>query len=188
MKRLILASNSPRRKDLLEKAGFSFEIISSNYEEKVFSSNPIEIAKTFAEGKASDVFNGLIDKEDVVVLGADTVVCLEGQILGKASSSENAKEILRKLSNKEHIVVTGCCLISSDKKEIFYVVSKVKFNNLNDEIIDNYINSGLYKGKAGAYGIQDGFGLVESFNGSLNNIIGLPIEELKPTILDALNK
>ncbi len=188
MKRLILASNSPRRKELLEKENFNFEIISSDFEENVFSSDPVEVARTFAEGKAGAVFNALLDKDNSVVLGADTVVCLSGEILGKATSLENAIQILKKLSGKEHTVITGCCLISANKKIVLHVETKVKFNLLSDEMIVVYVNSGLYKGKAGAYGIQDGYGLVKSFNGSLTNVIGLPIEVIKPYILDMLQK
>lgn len=187
MKRLILASNSPRRKELLEKNGFDFDVISSDYEEIVFSSDPIEIARTFAIGKAKDVFDRLHDKENSVVLGADTVVFLNGEILGKAKSESDAKIMLKNLSGKEHTVVTGCCLLSCGQKKVYHVKSKVVFNKLSDETIDNYINSGLYKGKAGSYGIQDGYSLVKSYKGSLTNIIGLPIEIIKPKIIKALN-
>ena len=180
--KLILASNSPRRKELLKKHGFEFEVISSDFEEKVFSNDPIITAKTFAEGKAKEVFNTLENKSGVVVLGADTVVFSDGKILGKPQSEKEARAMLKSLSGKTHEVATGYALISGKGKEVGVVVTKVTFNNLTEEIIEGYIKSGLYKGKAGSYGIQDGFALVESYEGSLNNVIGLPTEAVVPLL------
>ena len=90
--------------------------------------------------------------------------------------------MLKKLSGKTHTVVTGYCIISKDSKIIGNDQTKVTFNNLSDELIDEYISSGLYKGKAGSYGIQDGFPLVERYEGSLSNVIGLPTEKIVPII------
>ena len=185
---LILASNSPRRKDLLSSEGIKFSIISSDYEENAFSLNPEITATTFAEGKAKSVFESLSDKENALVLGADTVVYLDGEILGKANSEKEAFDILKRLSGKTHRVITGYCLISDTQKIIGKVVSEVTFNDLTDQQISDYIASGLYKGKAGSYGIQDNFPLIKSYTGSLNNIIGLPTEEVVQIIKKMLGE
>ncbi len=180
--KIILASNSPRRKELLEKAGFEFSIIVSDYEEKGFSSNPIETATLFAKGKAESVFNALKNKSDVAVVGADTVVFMGGEILGKPTSEKDARQMLKSLSGKMHSVVTGY-YIACEKNSIGgYMETLVQFNTLSDELIDEYIKSGLYKGKAGSYGIQDDFPLVEKYEGSLTNVIGLPMERIVPLL------
>ena len=185
---LILASNSPRRKELLQNAGFNFVVKASDYEEKSFSSNPELVATTFAEGKAESVFNKLVDKDRAVVLGADTVVYLDGKIYGKAQSKEQAKSMIKSLSGKAHSVVTGYCIITSNKKIVGKVKSKVIFNDLSETLIDDYVNSGLYVGKAGSYGIQDDFPLVKKCIGSINNVIGLPTEEIVPKLTEILTK
>ncbi len=178
--KLILASNSPRRKELLKNLGYQFDIKVSEYEENLFSSNPIETATTFALGKAKDVFNNLENKIGYLVLGADTVVYCENEILGKPKDDKDAFNIIKKLSGKTHKVITSFCLMNTDKIITDYVTSNVEFYNLSDEQILSYVKSGLYKGKAGGYGIQDKeFNLVKSYSGSLNNIIGLPTERLK---------
>jgi len=184
---LILASNSPRRSELLTKAGCSFRVIASDYEEKFFSLDPVITAETFAFNKANSVFNK-IRSNDVLVLGADTVVFLDGKILGKSQSEDEAKKMLKLLSDKEHSVTTGYVLISKDNLVKGSVTTKVKFNKLTDEMIEDYIKSGLYKGKAGSYGIQDGYQLVKEYKGSLSNVIGLPIETVVPIIKKILGK
>ncbi|MBE7082012.1 MAG: septum formation protein Maf [Clostridiales bacterium] len=179
---LILASASPRRKEILQKEGYNFQIISSDYDEKSFTSNPIITAKTFAFEKAKDVFNKLEDK-NAVVLGADTVVYLKGEILGKPIDRQDAKRILKNLSGNKHKVITGYAIISKDKTIIGYDKSTVIFNKLSDSQIESYLDSNLYIGKAGAYGIQDGeFNFVKKYKGSMNNIIGLPIEKIKKAL------
>jgi len=178
--KLVLASNSPRRKELLEKAGFKFEIISSDYDETGFSDDPVLTAETFAVGKAQAVFNAV--KGRVAVIGADTVVFESGEILGKPKSQEEAKKMLKRLSGRTHSVVTGYAVITKDEIISGSVTTEVTFNNLSDELISKYIESGLYKGKAGSYGIQDPFPLVKSYKGSLTNVIGLPIETIVPIL------
>ena len=175
---VILASNSPRRKELLENRGIKFRVIVSNYNEISFTDDPIETANSFALGKAKEVFERLSVKDGVVVLGADTVVYHEGKIMGKAKSQEQAIEMLKSLSDKTHSVFTGYALITEKKTITGYSESKVKFNKLDEDTINSYVNSGLYKGKAGSYGIQDGYPLVESFKGSYENIVGLPVDEI----------
>lgn len=184
--KLILASNSPRRKQLLEDAGYKFDIIVGDYDEKAFTDNPVITAKTFSLGKAQATFSILKDK-NVLVLGADTVVYYNGKILGKAKTEKEAFETLSELSGKTHKVITGYALVGEFGKKQGYVETEVEFNRLSKKLINEYIESGLYKGKAGSYGIQDGFPLVKCYKGSLNNVIGLPIETLKP-IIDELMK
>ena len=179
--KLILASNSPRRKEILKDAGFEFIIKQSDYDETTFSDNPIETALTFALGKAKAVFNVLSDKSNVV-LGADTVVFYNGKILGKPKDEKEAVRMLKTLSNKTHLVVTGYAIITKDKTICDCCKTQVTFNDLSDELIDSYIKSGLYKGKAGSYGIQDNYPLVKRYEGSLSNVIGLPIEEIAPLL------
>jgi len=181
-KKLILASNSPRRKQLLKNENFDFEIVPSDYEEQSFSSDPIVTATTFAKGKAIDVYMKIKDM-NVVILSADTVVFLDGQILGKPKDEDHAFSMLKQLSNKTHSVTTGFCIKYQDKQIIDTDTTLVTFNDLSDEQIKKYIKSGLYKGKAGAYGIQDvEFNLVKSYEGSLNNVIGLPTEKIIPLL------
>lgn len=187
--KLILASNSPRRKELLKNLGFPFQIKASDYEEKSFSSDPILTATTFAKGKADDIFSRLENNSDCIVLGADTVVFLKDEILGKPKDEIHARKMLKKLSNKEHNVVTGFCIKTKDIEIVDFDVSLVKFNELTDNQIDEYIKSRLCFGKAGGYGIQDvGFNLIDKHNGSLNNIIGLPTEKIFPLLKKILDK
>jgi septum formation protein len=183
--KLILASNSPRRRDILTNGGFSFEVICSDYEENSFSSDPVLTAQTFAYGKAKSVFDSLENKSDYLVLGADTVV-YNGSILGKGKDAQDAKNMLKTLSNKTHTVITGYALISTRKEIVSSVKTQVTFNDLTDKLIDEYVSSGLYKGKAGCYGIQDPFPLVAHYNGSLSNVIGLPEEEIFPQLKELL--
>lgn len=185
--RLVLASESPRRRQILKDAGFDYLVMPSKYNERPFSNQPVLTAKTFALGKAKDVFENLSFNQDCVVLGADTVVYLNGQILGKPQDEKQARQMLLSLSNKVHSVVTGYCLYSKEQIIVDYDESSVYFNQLTTNIIDAYIKSGLYKGKAGAYGIQDKqFSPVKSFSGSITNVIGLPIEKIKPILTNML--
>lgn len=187
MKKLILASNSPRRSELLKNYGFNFEIVASDYEETQLNSDPVLTAKTFAKGKAQSVFDKLSDKS-FVVLGADTVVYYDGKILGKPSSREQAYDMLKLLSGKTHQVITGYCLVDCERCLLKSEKSLVTFNELTAEQIYKYLDSGLYNGKAGSYGIQDGFNLVKSCKGSVNNVIGLPVEIIAPEIDEWLKK
>ena len=179
---LILASNSPRRKEILESGGYKFTITCSDFDEKSLEIDPKELAQTFAFGKAKSVYEKLKNRKDALVLGADTVVYINDTILGKPKDELDAKNMLKTLSGKTHCVVTGYCLISSDNIEIGNAVTFVTFNQLSDLLIEEYIKSGLYKGKAGSYGIQDGFPLVEKYDGSYTNVVGLPKENVFPLI------
>ena len=183
--KLILASNSPRRRQILKDFGFNFTVNVSPFNEKDVVLSPVETAKANALGKAQAVFESLCDK-DVVVLGADTVVYLDGVILGKPTSELHARQMLKTLSNKTHVVVTGYAIVSSTEKIVGYSESKVTFNQLSETLIDDYVNTGSPLDKAGAYGIQDNFPLVKSYTGELNNIIGLPINDVAPILTKIL--
>lgn len=185
--KLILASNSPRRKDILTDWGYNFSVLPSRFNEKGNFLSPEETAEAFAKGKAQDVFKNCKEK-DVVVLGADTIVVYNGVILGKPENKEQAIKTLKTLSGNTHAVITGFAIIDSSQTVSGTVKSFVKFNQLSDELILSYVNTGLPLDKAGSYGIQDGFDLVNEYKGSLNNIIGLPIEDIKPKLDKMLNE
>ena len=186
MKRFILASASPRRRDILKSAGYNFEIIASDKEQSSIKGvSPEKLAVRNACLKAEDVFSRIEDKNSVV-LGADTVVALSGEIFGKPKDENDARRILKYLSGKTHQVITGYCLISGDMRESGSVVTEVAFNELDEGRIDAYIKSGLYQGKAGAYGIQDGFGLIKGFNGYYDNVVGLPLESIEESLKEFL--
>ena len=184
---IILASSSPRRKELLTKLGYVFSVVDSGFKEKEFTNDPVETAIAFAKGKAETVYRSLMNKDKKIVLGADTVVFHEDKILGKAKDDMHARLLLKNLSGKTHVVITGYAVVCNGKTTVGYSQSKVSFNVLTEALIDAYVSSGLYKGKAGAYGIQDGFGLVKNCEGSIDNVIGLPTEEIDLILSNILN-
>ena len=179
--KLILASNSPRRKQILLENGFEFSVLVADYLEKDIERHPVDTAKDNALGKALAVYDSLKDK-NAVVLGADTVVYLDQKLLGKPNSPNQAKQMLKSLSGKTHVVVTGYAIITKNERIVGASESKVTFNELTDKIIDDYVLTGSPLDKAGAYGIQDNNGIVKSFTGELNNIIGLPINDIAPIL------
>jgi septum formation protein len=177
--RLILASQSPRRREILEKYSIELEICKSESEEVIRTDEkPEQIAMGLAFQKAYEVANKY---EEDIVLGADTIVVLNEEVLGKPKNYEDAKLMLNKLSGKKHSVITGFCLInlSTGKKHVDYVETEVYFKDLTDAKIQRYLETKEYADKAGSYGIQ-GLGelLVERINGSYSNVVGLPIEKI----------
>lgn len=182
--KLILASKSPRRKELLTKFGFDFTVVESDFLETADCSPSVLCTKN-AIGKSTFVFNKLNDP-DAVVLGSDTVVYFDGQILGKPKDASDAIKTLHNLSGKTHEVYTGYSLIKRNRTQSGYFVSKVKFNKLSDRLIKEYVCSGLPMDKAGSYGIQDGYDLVEKIDGSYYNIVGLPIDKIQDIIKEFL--
>jgi len=175
-KRLILASQSPRRSELLKSMNLSFEILPSQVDE-VFRQDrsPAENALSIAEEKARWIYER---NKNNFVIGADTIVVLDNKIIGKPADENHARRILNDLSGKEHEVITGVALI--DPEGNLYqeaAVSKVKFKTLSNETIDEYIKTGEPMDKAGAYAIQgQGSVLIDSHSGSWSNIVGLPTE------------
>ena len=175
--KLILASNSPRRRELLAQFISEFEVEPSRFEERGAGLPAYEAALANACGKARDVASR---RADAAVLGADTVVSPDGQrVLGKPNDAADACAMLRALSGKEHIVCTGVCLIADGREQRDVVTTRVRFAPLSDDLIARYVASGLPMDKAGAYGIQDGYPLVERYEGSYSNVVGLPVERLR---------
>ena len=175
MKRIILASSSPRRKNILKNMGLDFEIIPSSFEE-IFDSDDFDYKKIedFAYNKAKSVFLNI--KFPALIIGADTVVVYEDQILGKPKNVNEAFEMLKKLSGNVHFVVTSVCIFDSESSayKILSTTSYVEFFDLSDEKIIDYIENFSPLDKAGAYGIQElPEGFVKSITGSFENIIGL---------------
>lgn len=174
--KLILASTSPRRAELLESASITFEAIRPEADERPHTGEtPVEYAVRTAREKAESI----AIPRDVIVLGADTVVAIEGHILGKPSGPEEAKEMLRLLSGKMHEVITGVCLRTAGKTICFHVATAVLFREISDDEIAAYIATGEPLDKAGAYAIQDGAaGMVRRIDGSYSNVVGLPLCEV----------
>ena len=180
MKKIILASGSPRRRQILAEMGLTFEIIKSPFVEEFdhshFSYQEIE---RLAFGKARAVANNI--NEDCLVIGADTVVVLDDKVLGKPKDFNEAKLMLETLSGKRHFVVTSICVIDTktNTTKIDSTTSYVEFNKLSDEIITSYINDFKPYDKAGSYGIQElPSGFAKNVDGSFDNIIGLSSDSL----------
>ena len=177
---LILASASPRRSEILRALGWRIRIIPSGLsEEEMPHLDPIEAAATLALHKAREVAGRL---RKGMVLGADTIVYLEGRIMGKPRDAQEAREYLRFLSGKTHRVTTALALIDaeSDHEEMAAETTRVKMHPLSDEEIQTYLESGESFDKAGAYAIQGkGFILIDKIWGSYTNVIGLPVGRLK---------
>jgi septum formation protein len=177
---LLLASASPRRRELLERIGLSIDIQPADVDERVLpGESPTVYVARIARAKAIAVAK----RSDLWVLGADTTVTLEGAILGKAETPEEASKMLRWLSNRTHQVLTGFALIGTrDDKTVVreYVVSTdVTMIDIDGGTLADYVASGEWRGKAGAYAIQGiGAMLVRSVNGSVTNVIGLPVAEV----------
>ena len=182
--KFILASNSPRRKELLSKLSYPFEIIPSNVEENSTATKPTELVQELAKLKATDVF---ARHPDCVVLGCDTVVDFNGEIMGKPKDHADALRMLHALSGKTHYVHTGVCVLSPVGNWLFCDSTEVKFRNLSEKEIVDYVRGGEADGKAGAYGIQDDSRFAASFNGDFDNVVGLPVYRVKE-ILDKIYK
>ena len=181
MKKIILASASPRRKELLEKAGISFEIITGTGEEKTNSSDPEEMGKELSYGKAESVAENVV--EDAVIIGADTIVFYDGCILGKPKDAEDAVETLLKLQGNTHQVYTGVTVLIKEggniRSLIFAECTDVTFYPVSENEIRAYVNSGEPMDKAGSYGIQGTFGVyVKGICGDYSNVVGLPVARL----------
>ena len=180
--RLVLASASPRRKELLKEIYTPFEICPALGEEKAQSRSPELLVQSLARAKAKEVFDRLGDLK-AVVLGSDTVVVYDGEVLGKPKDEADAKRMLFALSGNVHKVMTGVCFFYTDRsgkvrEKSDVGITEVKFNQLTEAFIDEYVKSGSPMDKAGAYGIQDG-GLVEKIDGSYSCVVGLPVELCK---------
>lgn len=179
-KKIILASNSPRRRELLAGLDISFEVkvipgIDESYPEDL---PVVEVPQYISKAKA-DAYLGMID-DGTMVITADTVVVLDDEILGKPVDDDDARRILHKLSGKTHQVITGVCLTSLDKQRVFAVTTGVTFKQFTEQEIDYYVSHYHPLDKAGAYGIQEWIGHigVTALNGSYFNVMGLPVQRI----------
>lgn len=185
MKKIVLASGSPRRKELLEQIGVTFEIIKAEGEEVITSAIPTEAVKELSGQKAREV---AAKCDGTVIIGADTVVAADGLILGKPKDREDAMRMLRILQGKEHEVITGVTVFLKEQKKTvqFAEVTKVHVFPMTEEQIEDYIESKEPMDKAGAYGIQGKFAAyVSGIEGDYNNVVGLPVGRLYQEVLAA---
>ena len=175
--KIVLASASPRRRDLMQWTGLDFEICPVDADEQIPEGMlPAEAVQLLALRKACEAANM---NPDGLIIGADTVVALDAVIFGKPVDPRDAQRILKILSGKTHQVYTGVALVQGDRQHTFAVKTDVTFYPLTDRQIDDYIATGEPMDKAGAYGIQGYGGLfVEKINGCYNNVVGLPVAAL----------
>lgn len=177
---IILASQSPRRKQLMkEYITSSFLIDVSHIDESLYvKDNPIDTVKATAKAKGDDIFKS---HHNDVIISADTIVVIDNQILGKPKSEEDAKRMIKLLKGRTHQVMTGFYIKSKDLEISDVDISEVKLKDVNDSIIEKYIQKYPPLDKAGSYGIQDEYfhdNILDSYEGSLTNIIGLPVEKI----------
>ena len=179
MSRLILASKSPRRKELMQKFAAEFSCEPARGEEIIPAGTPVtDTARVLSAQKAKEVYDRH-KGEDVTVIGSDTVVVCDGKIYGKPKDEEDAKRMLRELSGKTHQVLTGVTILSKDLEESFTSATDVTFFPLSDAQIDAYVATGEPMDKAGAYGIQGrGALLVKKINGDYYTVVGFPVGEI----------
>lgn len=181
MRKIILASASPRRRELLEQGGIPFTVIPSQAEEKITTEQPGQAVEELSYLKCSDIYEKSLG--DVLVIGADTVVASEGKILGKPSSQKEAVKMLQSLQGREHEVYTGVTIMAREgnenRKKTFHEKTKVVFYPMSDEEIRSYVNTGEPMDKAGAYGIQGKSAVfIKEISGDYNNVVGLPLARL----------
>ncbi len=175
---LLLASNSPRRRELLTGLGLDYIVrVKDVHEDFPTHLKRAEVAEYLASHKADAYFDDITEE---VVITADTIVCLGDRVLNKPQTHHEAAEMLKALSGTSHDVITGVCLLSKESKTVFHDVTTVYFKELNQDEIDYYINHYKPFDKAGAYGIQEWIGMigVERIEGSYFNVMGLPVQKL----------
>ncbi len=177
--KILLASSSPRRKELISELNFNIEIVKTHFKEEVVPKDVFrENIATFLAQEKSMAYQNLQKNE--ILITADTIVWIDNQVLGKPKNEEEAYNMLSLLSGKEHYVFTGICLRSLNKKRVFFAETKVKFSKLSKDEIIYYIQNYKPFDKAGAYGIQEWIGMiaVENIEGSYYNVMGLPVQKL----------
>lgn len=187
-KQIILGSASPRRRELLTQIGLDFTVVSSDCDENIEKTVPAEVVQELSLKKALDVFEKVDNKAEILVVGADTIVALEGEILGKPHSKENAISMLNHLQGKMHQVYTSVSFVWEENGEVFthtfFECTDVEVLPMTKEEIAYYVNLNTCMDKAGAYGIQNEFAcFVKGIKGDYNNVVGLPVgrvyQELK---------
>lgn len=182
---IYLASKSPRRRKLLKQIGLDFKSFSVDLDEEIFDGeHPIQTVKRLAVHKSEEAKKKV---EQGIIITADTIVVLDKQIIGKPKNKKDAERILKKLSNRTHIVYTGFSIFNSNTNKTItdYERTSVTFRELSNKEIKDYIASGSPMDKAGAYGIQDDFGavFVSSIKGCYYNVVGLPLSKLYNSLL-----
>jgi septum formation protein len=184
-KKIILASQSPRRKELLKGLDIDFEVkilnIPENYPETL---EKIKVAEYLAELKVSPFVNQINENE--IIITADTIVIVDNTILGKPKNEDDAKNMLRQLSGKTHQVITGVCILSNEKKYSFSDQTLVTFNAINESELLYYIENYKPYDKAGSYGVQEWIGYIgiEKINGCYFNVMGLPVRKIYAALLN----
>lgn len=187
MNKIILASASPRRKELLRQIGIPFEVRVSHVEEKINDTQPQAVVEALARQKAEAVF-AASPEDTVLVIGADTIVVLDGRILGKPHTEEEATEMLSSLSGRSHEVYTGVCFLyrqnGEKKQKVFHEETKVTFYPMTKQETEAYVSTKDCMDKAGSYGIQGpAAAFIKGICGDYNNVVGLPVarvyQELK---------
>lgn len=214
MEKIILASQSPRRQEILSLGGYEYEVCVSSAEEQIppeelENLTPQELVEKLARVKAEDVYRRNCSKnmeklttdnqaadsvEEITVIGADTVVAVDGCVLGKPKTEDEAKQMLARLSGRTHDVFTGVCILWTDsdtQEEIhgntFHCHTKVTFYPMTEEEIDNYVATGDCMDKAGAYGIQSGAAkYIQGIEGDYLNVVGLPLSKIYHVLREKL--
>lgn len=181
MKTIILASASLRRQELFHLLGYPFSVVEPTVDEPFFDhETPQETAKRLAYDKAKDIFARY---PDAIVIGCDTIVAVDGRMLGKPTDALDAKRMLSMLADKSHTVVTGCCLMHRDDTVRFFSEAKVTFDQLSDREIQAYIDSEEPFGKAGGYAIQgEAAKFIKNIEGDYYAVMGLPVHKLYRTL------
>lgn len=183
MRKVVLASGSPRRRELLERIGIEFEVITSNAEEVTTAEKPEDIVKELSKLKAEAVYRDCIQKggeyAGAVVIGADTIVYDNGKVLGKPKTQKEAENMIHSLAGKEHFVYTGVTIFGCGHPICFAEETAVSVCAMTQEEIKSYVATGEPMDKAGAYGIQGRFAaFVQGIRGDYNNVVGLPVARL----------
>ena len=182
--RVILGSASPRRREILTQAGIEYEVVVSDCEEVITKTLPEEIVSELSEAKAEDVWNkvtgdraaGCGEEEELLVIGADTIVAYGDEVYGKPADRDDAIRMLRNLSGQVHQVYTGVTVITKNRRLTFAACTDVSVYDIDDTDIEEYVDSGEPMDKAGAYAIQGGFAkYIKEIRGEYNNVVGFPI-------------
>ena len=187
--KIILASQSPRRQQLLKDSGLDFEIVVKEYNETYPGHLRGQDIALFVARQKADLFRNVLSHKEIVIT-ADTIVWCNNQVLGKPVDASDARRILMEISDNTHEVITGVCILSMNKEKSFSVSTKVTFEALSDEEIDYYIRNFSPFDKSGAYGIQEWIGIIacSRIEGSYFNVVGLPVHELYKELKEFLTK
>lgn len=196
IRKIILASASPRRRELIEKIGIPFEVIKSECEEITTKTEPCEVVMELSQQKAEDVFSRLdkTQRKGKLVLGADTIVAIDGKILGKPKDKQDAIAMLQELSGKVHHVFTGVTLLWEDllgqmQRNTFFEDTEVEMYPMSIQEIEDYVATGEPMDKAGAYAIQGGCVIhIKEIRGEYSNVVGLPVARLYQELKDIILK